>query len=190
MLDSRSAALLSVLLSLPILFVVVTAMLNYEPPFVQQVLTEPDGFTPTRLARLFMLVMLGSVPVAFVLNLLAMFNGARAQQAKPFRLTPAYALVGLAILLLELMVFSPQVLRELTPFVRPLGSAAVLGQVLCLVGMLLLPVAFLFNRLPHFARPASINLIVGAALRLMILLFITTFALEATACAIGVPNCD
>ncbi|MCI0399599.1 MAG: hypothetical protein L0322_32355 [Chloroflexi bacterium] len=200
MLNSRSAAVISLVLCFPLLFVVITASLNYEPPFVQHYLTEPDGYTPTGLARVIMAVMLLSLPAAFVINLMPMFTRARSEETTPFKLTPAHAITGASILLVIMMIFSQQVLYELRPFVNRLGSAAILGQGLCLLGTLSLPVAFLLNRLPRLTKagsegalifqPTSINLIAGAAILLIILMLISTLALEATACSIGVPNCD
>jgi hypothetical protein len=97
-----------------------------------------------------------------------------------------------------LAIFSGQVLHELRPFVRPLGVAAFLGQGLCLLALLPLPVAFLLDRLPRFRgnrgarlfRPTSVNLIVGAVSLLIVLMLVSSLALETTACTIGVPNCD
>jgi hypothetical protein len=39
-------------------------------------------------------------------------------------------------------------------------------------------------------RPTSINLIVGAAILLTMLLIGSALTLESLACAMGVPNCD
>jgi len=144
--------------------------------------------------------MLLSVPVAFVINLLPMLSKGGSEQATPFKPTPAHTMVGLSILVVLSITMSQGVLHELRPFVRPLGSASPLGQLLFFLLLLVLPAAFLLNRLPRFAKagsegalifqPTSVNLIVGAAILLIILMFASAFALEATACSIGVLNCD
>jgi hypothetical protein len=51
-------------------------------------------------------------------------------------------------------------------------------------------VAFLLNRLSRLAKPTTINLIIGAAILLAILMLASAILLEATACSMGVPNCD
>jgi hypothetical protein len=58
----------------------------------------------------------------------------------------------------------------------------------------------LLGRLPRLTRtgsegalifqPTSINLIIGAALLLVVLMEISGFMLETTACSIGIANCD
>jgi hypothetical protein len=64
-----------------------------------------------------------------------------------------------------------------------------------------LPVGVLLNRLPRFAAARwdgspqgrtviSANVIVGAVLILLMIMLLSAFALEATACSVGVPNCD
>jgi hypothetical protein len=147
-----------------------------------------------------MLFILLSVPVAFVINLLPRLMKVSDQGATPFVPTPAHTLTGMSILAVVLITFSQPVLYELRPFVAPLGSASLLGQGLCLLGLLPLPVAFLLNRLPRFAQArseralsfqsTSVNLIVGAVLLLFILIFVSAFMLEEIACSTGVPNCD
>ena len=84
MLSSKSAAALSAILCLPSLFAFITAMFNYEPPFVQQYLTEPNGYTPSMLGRIVMLGMLFSLPAAFVINLLPMLTKAGSERTMPF----------------------------------------------------------------------------------------------------------
>jgi len=203
MVNLKPATAISLALCLPFLFVYITAMFNYEPPFVpllDELMFSPDGYTPTILGRIVMLVMLLSVPVAFVINLLPMLTKAGSQGAPPFALTPAHTIMGMSILVVGLITFSDPVLYELRPFVAPLGSASILGQGLCFLGLLPLPVAFLLNRLPCLAKtgsegalifqPTSVNLIVGAAILLVILMFVSAGMLETTACSIGVPNCD
>jgi hypothetical protein len=56
------------------------------------------------------------------------------------------------------------------------------------------------NRLPRFAQaraeraaslqPTSVNLIVGAAILLIILMCMSGLMLETSACSISLPNCD
>jgi hypothetical protein len=63
-----------------------------------------------------------------------------------------------------------------------------------------LPVTVMLNRLPRFAAATwdgsshsraiiSANVIVGAVLMLLMIMLLSAFALEATACGVGVPNC-
>jgi hypothetical protein len=180
-----------------------TAALDFEPPFVpllNRYLLAADGEGPTAIGRVVMLSPLLSVPAAFVINLLAMRLGPGSDGALSFAPTPTHTIIGLSLLLMALAIFSRQVLYELGPFVRPLGAASFLGQGLCLLALLPLPVAFLLNRRPRFAlsgrggarlvRPTSINLIVGAVSLLIVLMLLSGMALEMTACAVGVPNCD
>lgn len=203
MLNSRSAAVIGVILCLPLMMIAVGSVFDFEPPFVpllEKYMFAADGYTPTTVGRVVMFGLLLSVPVAFVINLLPMFKKADPERIPSFRLTPAHTIIGMSLLLVVWFSSSPQILRELRPFVRPLGSAAIVGQGLCLLGLLPLPVAFLLNRLPRLTRagpegaitfqPSSINLIVGAVALLMIIMVVSGFALEATACSIGVPNCD
>jgi hypothetical protein len=203
MANLKPATAISLVLCLPFLLVYITAMFNYELPFVpllDEWMFAPDGYTPTMLGRIVMLGLLLSVPGAFVINLLPMLTKAGSPGAPPFALAPAHTLMGMSTLVVVLITFSEPVLHELRPFVAPLGSASILGQGLCLLGLLPLPVAFLLNRLPHLTRtgpagartfqPTSINLIIGAAILLVILMVASAFILEATACSIGVPNCD
>lgn len=203
MVNLKPATAISLVLCLPFLFVYITAMFNYEPPFVpllDEWMFAPDGYTPTMLGRIVMLGLLLSVPVAFVINLLPMLTKAGSERATPFALTPAHTIIGMSILVVVLITFADPVLYELRPFVRPLGSASILGQGLCFLGLLPLPVTFLLNRLPRFTKagseraltfqPTSVNLIIGAAILLIILMFVSAGMLETTACSIGVPNCD
>lgn len=203
MLNAKSATAISLILSLPIVLVAITANIGYEPPFLDRLntyLLSPDGYTPTVLGRLAMLGMLFALPVAFVINLLAMVARARSEQATPFRLTPAHTITGISILIVVLLSLSSQIQHELRPFVTPLGSGAPLGQLLFFLALLAVPVAFLLGRLPRFAtagtgkgrtlQPTSINLIIGATILLVMLVIVSSFTLEGTACATGVPNCD
>ena len=68
-----------------------------------------------------------------------------------------------------------------------------------LLALSVLPVAILLNRLPAFAiarvdgdgrRVVSSGIIVTAFLTMVALLIAGGLVLEATACSIGVPNCD
>jgi hypothetical protein len=203
MLSSKSAAAISLAFCLPFLFVYTTALFNYKPPFVPLLDTwmfAPDGYTPTMLGRMVMLGLLLSVPLAFVINLLPMLSKAESHRAAPFALTPAHTIIGMSVLGVVSIAFADPVLHELRPLVRPLGSASIVGQGFCILGLLLLPVTFLLNRLPRFTKaesagarifqPTSVNLIVGAAILLAILMVGGTFMLEEVACSIGVPNCD
>jgi hypothetical protein len=158
----------------------------------------PDD-TPTLPGRIAMLGQLLSVPAAFVINLLAMRTRAGAPAA-PFMPTPARTAIGLCVLAVVSILFAQPVLNELNPFVRPLGAASILGQGLCLLSLLPLPIAFMLNRLPRLTRPGSkdalifqptsASLIVGAAVLLMILMLASGFMLEEIACRSGIPNCD
>jgi hypothetical protein len=200
MLNSKSATAISVALCLPFLFIYITAAyeLMPEPAFMRELTT--DGYRPSMLGYIVMLSMLLSLPVAFIINLLAMLTKAGSERVTSFTLTPDHTIIGMSILLVVLITFSQPVLYELRPFVRPLGLASVLGQLLFLLLLSALPAAFLLNRLPRPAkagfgggltfRPTSTNLILGAAILLVILMLLSAFMLEATACSIGVPNCD
>jgi len=138
-----------------------------------------------------------SLPAAFLMNLLAMITKADSEQRTAFKLTPVHSILGLSLLFVVLMTFSDGVRYELRPFVTPLGSGALLGQILFLFGLLILPAAFLL--LPRFAKasfgrltfqPTSINLIIGAVILLVILMLVSGLLLETIACSGGVPNCD
>ncbi len=86
----------------------------------------------------------------------------------------------MSILFIVSITLSDGVLYELRPFVTPLGSGTIVGQILFFLGLLALPGAFLLDRLPRLARagsggvltfqPTSINLIIGAAILLVILM--------------------
>jgi len=190
--SSNSAAVLSVTLCLPLLFLYVSAAYDpvSEPSFAH--LLTVDGFRPSLLGYIVMLGMLLSLPVAFVINLLPMFTKASSEQP-----TPAHTIIGMSILVLVLITMRQGILYELRPFVNPLGLVSILGQILFFLLLLVLPAAFLLNRLPRIAKagtvkfqPTSINLIIGAAIFQVILMLLSAFMLEATACSIGVPNCD
>lgn len=199
MLTQRSATIVSLLLCLPFLFLLTTVVLGYEPPFAAW-FTEADGYTPTPQGRVVMILLLLSVPTALFINLLPRLRKVGSQSGAAFVPTTAHILVGGTILLVVLMLLARQLFHELRPFVAPLGSAAIGGQLFCLLGVLLLPLAFLLNRLPYTAPmksgdalnpPAiSMGLIVGATVLLIVIGLVTIFGLESIACASGVPKCD
>lgn len=204
-LNSKSAAAISVILCLPLLLMITTATLNYEPAFVRSFedsLMSSDGYTPTTLGRLVMLGMLFSLPLAFVINLLPMLTPKTSEGTSTFRLTNAHSIGGSSILAALLMLFSQVVGHELEPFVEPLGVAEFAGYVLFFIGLALVPAMFLLNVFPAVFkpdadsdlavsfRPTSLNLIIGACILLIILMIASTFLLETIACSSGVPNCD
>jgi len=193
----NSAAVISLTLCVPFLFSYITAM--FEPKPFMHLLTS-DGFRPTILGTIMVFAGLLGLPVAFLINLLPMVRKAGSKRATPFKLTPAHSIVGLSTLLVVLVASADMVLYELRPFVTPLGSGARLGQILFFLGLLALPLAFLLNLLPGFAKagsggaltfqPTSINLIIGAAILFLVLMIASAFTLEEIACSIGIPNCD
>lgn len=200
-LTQRSANMVSLLLASPFLFLITTAALHYQPPFAAW-FTEVDGYTPTLQGRVAMLLLLASVPAALVINLLPRLQkrNAPTTPVTPFFPTPTHVVVGSTVLVVVLLVFAQQLFHELRPFVAPLGAIALVGQLLCLAGVLFLPMVFLLNRLPYplQAKTAevvnpptlSITLIVGATVLLMVVGIVTIFGLETIACASGVPKCD
>ena len=198
MLGARWATALSAALATPLLLLLVFARLDYEPPFVP-LLTDSDG-TPTALGRAFMLGVLLSVPTGLLINLLPRFRRPKGRSMR-FIPTPAHVVVGLAMLSLVMLTTAEMSLNELRPFVALLGAAAFVGQVAFLLVVVALPVTVMLNRLPRFAAATwdgssqgravvSANVIVGAVLILLIIMLLSAFALEATACSVGVPNCD
>ena len=198
MLGARWATALSAALATPLLLLLVFARLDYEPPFVP-LLTDSDG-TPTALGRAFMLGVLLSVPTGLLINLLPRFRRPEGRSMR-FIPTPTHVIVGLAMLSLVMLATAELSLNELRPFVAPLGAAAFVGQVAFLLVVVALPVTVMLNRLPRFAAATwdgspqgraiiSANVIVGAVLILLMLMLLSAFALEATACGVGVPNCD
>jgi hypothetical protein len=198
--SSKSAAVLSLTLCLPFLFFYIAGVYDLEPFIPFRHLLTSDGFRPTILGRIVMLAVLLCLPVAFLINLLPMVTKADSERATSFRLTPAHTIIGMSILLVVLVALSDGVLYELRPFVTPLGLGSTLGQLLFFLGLLALPVAFLLNRLPRPPKagsgggltfqPTSVNLIIGAAILLAILMIASAIILETTACSIGIPNCD
>lgn len=198
MLGARWATLLSAALAMPLLLLLVLARLEYEPPFLP-LLTNPDG-TPTTLGRALMLGVLLSVPTGLVINLLPRLRRPAGRSAR-FVPTSAHVIVGLAMLSVVMLTTAELGLNELRPFVARLGAAAFLGQVAFLLAVVALPVSVLLNRLPRFAAArwdgspqgrtvVSANVIVGAVLILLMMMLLSALALEATACSVGVPNCD
>jgi len=195
---ARWATVLSAVLATPLLLLLIFVRLDYEPFFLP-LLTNPDG-TPTTLSRALMLGALLSVPVGLVINLLPRLRRPAGRSAR-FVPTRAHVIVGVAMLSIVMLTTAELGLNELRPFVTPLGPAAFLGQVAFLLMVVALPVGVLLNRLPRFAaarwdcspqgrRVISANVIVGAVLILLMIMLLSAFALEATACSAGVPNCD
>jgi hypothetical protein len=198
MLGARWATVLSAALAMPLLLLLIFVRLDYEPPFLP-LLNQPDG-TPTVLGRALMLGVLLSVPTGLVINLLPHLRG-RAGRSARFVPTPAHVIVGLTMLSVVMLTTAEMGLNELRPFVAPLGAAAFVGQVAFLLLVVALPVSVLLNRLPRFAAArwdgspqgrtiVSANVIVGAVLMLLMIMLLSALALEATACSVGVPNCD
>ena len=81
------------------------------------------------------------------------------------------------------------------------GTPTTLGRAFMLGVLLSVPIGLLINLLPRFAAATwdgssqgravvSANVIVGAVLILLMIMLLSAFALEATACSVGVPNCD
>jgi hypothetical protein len=200
LINPRRGAVISLLLTLPISYVLLSAVFDIKPPLIDQLEhLIVDGDRPTPLGIIIMLGMLLALPAAFLTNLLSMLATASPQTA-PFRPTLPHTITGVSILLVVLLTLARQVLYELSPFVHPLGSASTLGNLLFLLVLLALPMAFLLNRLPRFGRigitgrltfqPTSMNLMIGAAVLLMILMIASSLMLETIACSSGIPNCD
>jgi hypothetical protein len=198
MLGARWATALSAALATPLLLLLVFARFDYEPPFVP-LLTDSDG-TPATPGRAFMLGVLLSVPTGLLINLLPRFRRLKGRSMR-FIPTPTHIVVGLAMLSLVMVTTAEMILNELRPFVTPLGAGAFVGQVAFLLVVVALPVTVMLNRLPRFAAATwdgssqgraiiSANVIVGAVLMLLMIMLLSAFALEATACGVGVPNCD
>jgi hypothetical protein len=193
---TRTAGLISLALCLPFFLFATLAVNNVDLPWLQVLMLD----TPTVLGRVVMLVMMLGLPAAFIVNLLAMVGKASPEAVVPFRPTAAHTLIGLSVLVVIGLLFSEEVLYELRPFVAPLGARSAIGQVVFLLGLLLLPAAFLLNRLPlgritrlggvFTFQPTSVNLVIGAVVLLLLLMLMSSFVLEAVACAGGVPNCD
>ena len=195
MLNPKWAAVISLILLIPTAFFFSMDLFNYEPRFVQQffilLFTPDDDFNI--FGRIFEIYLISSAPVAFVINLLSMLRKARPEQTVSFRVTRSHIAIGSAILVIVLILFSKAVLFALPRLGPELGEGPILGQVLCLLVFLPLPAAFLLGRLPHLRRarsegalvfqPTSINLMLGAALLLVVLMEISGFVLKAIACS-------
>lgn len=190
MFNPKWAAVISAILLVPVAFFFSLDLFNYEPRFVQpffMLLFTPDDFNI--FGRMFEGFLILSAPVAFVINLLSMLRKANPEQPAPFSITRSHTVIGSFILLAVLILFSKAVLFPL-PWIGPeLGEAPILGQVLCLLAFLPLPALFLLGRLPRLTRksagvimvlqPTSVNLIIGAALLLVVLIEVSGFVLEA-----------
>jgi hypothetical protein len=195
-LNRQWAAATSVLLVLPILFLFTIDLFDYEPRFVQQffnLLYTPDD-QPNTFGRIFSLYLILSAPVSFVINLVPMLKRPGSGQTAPFSATRVHTVIGLSILVAVLIICSRVVLEQLGAIASPLGPASVLVQSLCLLVFLPVPALFLLGRLPRVTRarsdgalmiqPTSINLMVGAALLLVVLMEISAVILETTACSV------
>ena len=198
MVGARWATVLSAVLAAPLMLVLIFVRLDYVPAFVP-LLSNPDG-TPTTFGRAFMLGVLLSVPTGLLINLLPRFRRPEGRSRR-FVPTATHVVVGLGMLSFVVLTTAEMGLNELRPLVAPLGVAAFLGQVAYLAMVVALPVAVLLNRLPRFAAArsdgssrgrtvVSANVIVAAVLVLLMIMLLSAFALEATACSVGVPNCD
>jgi hypothetical protein len=195
--DPKSAAWISILLCIPFLVIYFSVVYNLE--FFRSLLTV-DGTRPSTFGYLMIAGGWLSLLAAFVINLLAMVTRPGSEPAPTFRMTRAHWLVGMSVLFIFLVLFSDLVMHELNKLASPLGSGAIFGKILYFAGLLAFPVAFLLNlpgRLikPRAGRkvgwqPTSINLIVGAAILLVILMVLSPLILETISCGIGIPNCD
>jgi hypothetical protein len=87
----RWATSISIALCLPLLLLIGSAALDYEPPFVpllNRTLLAADGTGPTAIGRVVMLALLLSAPAAFAINLLAMRR--KRLRFTPHRPTPSW----------------------------------------------------------------------------------------------------
>jgi hypothetical protein len=194
---ARWATALSAGLATPLLLLLILVQLDYEPPFMS-LLNEPDG-TPNTIGRAFMMAVLLSVPIGLVINLLPRRRRPTGRSTR-FTPTAAHLVIGLVVLGFVLLITADQGLRELRPFVAPLGAAAFLGHSAFLLAVLALPATVLLNRIPRLEARSdgtpegravmSVNVMIGAVLILLMTMLLSAFALEATACSVGVPNCD
>lgn len=187
LLNHQTAAVVSLSLFAYFFLFFCSVVFDFQP--LRNILTV-DGFEPTLLGRVVMLTTLLAIPLSFVISMIPMVGKASSKSASEFKPSQNHIVTGLAFLVIVMIVFAQGVLYELRPFVNTLGSGRMVGQVVYFLILLVLPLTFLFNRVPRFPKPASLNLIVGAAILLAILMIVSTFALESTACSIGVPNCD
>lgn len=194
-LGSGSATIISVLVAAPFLLFLTMVALDYEPAFVAA-MTGPDGL-PNVLGRTVMIGWLVSLPAAIAINAWPRLVGPRSAE----RFAPPAALtgLGLGVLALPVLLMGGQVARELRPVGAMVGLGALLAPLVVVV-VALPSVIILLNRAPVVGlarvRPSQspvvlgANLVVGAVLVMTMLLLVATFAAEATACAVGVPNCD
>jgi hypothetical protein len=202
MVNPKWAAVISLILLVPTAVFFSIDLFNYEPRFVQQffILLFTSEDHSNTYGRIFEIYLIMSAPIAFAINLLSLLRKTDSKQTAPFLATRSHTIIGLFTLVVVLIIFSKAVLFPLPLLGPELGDASILGQGLCLLVFLPLPAAFLLGRLPRFTKagsagalmfqPTSLNLIIGAALLLVLLLEISGFMLEATACSVGIPNCD
>lgn len=198
MFNPKWAAVISLMLLMPTAFFFSLDLFNYEPQFVQQffmLLSTPDDQINI-FGRIFEISLILSAPVAFAINLLSMRRKANPEQTVAFNAMDSHIVLGFSILVIILILFSKVVLFALPGLGPELGegSSSILAQVLCLLVFLPLPALFLLGRLPRWRRagsesalifqPTPINLMVGAALLLVVLMEISGFVLEAIACSI------
>jgi hypothetical protein len=197
------ATVISLALFLPIVALFGMATVNYDPPFARQffnLMVTPDDHLNT-FGRIFELYLIMSTPIAFLTILLSMLRRADSEQAARFIPTRSSVIIGFFILIVVSIVFSPRMFDdELWQAASSLASAPFLAQVVCLLVFLPLPALFLLGRLPRLTtvatrgalifQPTSSKLIIGAALFLVVLMEMSSFILAATACSIGLPNCD
>lgn len=194
-LGSGSATIVSMLVAAPFLMFLTAVAFDYEPAFAAA-MTGSDG-VPNALGRALMIGWLVSLPMAIVINAWPRLVGPRSAQ----RFAPPTALttLGLGALALPVLLIGGQLARELRPISAMAGIGALLAPIVVLV-VALPSVTILLNRAPVVGvarvRPSQspvvlgANLVVGAVLMMTMLLLVVTFAAEATACAVGVPNCD
>jgi hypothetical protein len=203
MLNPKWATMISLMLVLPIVLLFGIDLIDLEPLFVKQffnLLVTPDDDLNS-FGRIFELFLILSAPAAFIVILLSMLKRADSEQTAPFSPTRSYFIAGFLILFIVFIVFSPKMFDdELWQVATSLVSATFLAQGLCLLIFMPLPALFLLGRLPRFTKadsqgalifqPTSSSLIIGAALLLVVLMEMSGFILDATACSIGLPNCD
>jgi hypothetical protein len=199
MLKPKWAAVISLIILIPTALFFSLDLFNYEPRFIQQffmlLFTPEDDFN--LFGRIFEGYLILSAPIAFMINLFSILRKAKPEQTAPFSLTRAHTVIGFSILAVVLILFSKAVLFPLPSIGPELGESSILAQSLCLLVFLPLPVLFLLGRLPRWRRsglegalvlqPTSINLIVGAALLLVVLMEISGFVLQAITCSVWGP---
>ena len=159
------------------------ALLPFEPSFLGPLLD--FLFPPDQ--HLFEIYLMLSTPIAFLINLLPMLRKSNFEQTRPFHTARSHTVTGFSILIVLLIIFSPLVFDYLD------GIVPRSIQVLYLLALLPLPTAFLLGRLPRSIkvdskstlvfRPTPINLLIGVALLLVILMELSSFVLERFACS-------